>query len=541
MLHKSTRCAAVAVAILATAGCTVHNTEAPSVGGPSTFAMSFTMNAIPDSISQDGGSQAAIKVTMIGPDGKPLSAVPLRVDMNVNGVPQDFGTLSARTIVTDSNGVASLVYTAPPSPSNGVFGTCGSLPGTCVSIVATPTGTNFQTAVSQSVQIRLVPPGIILPPAGTPAPCFTISPGTPTTATANIAEQFTAGTLVSGVCQAATSDITTFAWSFGDGSSASGRVVSHVFAVANTFNVTLTETNDRGVSASTTVTVAVGVGVLPSAQFTFSPAAPGVNETVFFNASTSTPGPGHSIVSYRWTFGDGATGSGVTVSHAYATAGTYTVQLTVTDEAGQSVTSTGTQITPGNPPGPRADFTFSPNPPQVGDVVVFDYRTSTTSQGQRIVSLDWNFGDGTPIVHCPGDGACTSDGITTHVFRATGNFFVNLVVTDSAGRTSVASRAVAVGNGNPTVSFTASPNAPRIGEEVTFDAGGTLVFGAATIQSYSWTFGDPASPFNTSTDGPTTKHIFVPGAVGPRTITLTVVDSFGRRGSASLTITVNNP
>ncbi len=56
-------------------------------------------------------------------------------------------------------------------------------------------------------------------------------------------------------------------------------------------------------------------------------------------ASTSTPGAGHTIVSYSWTFGDGGTATGVTASHAYLTAGTYSAQLKVTDEIGQSATS----------------------------------------------------------------------------------------------------------------------------------------------------------------------------------------------------------
>ena len=55
----------------------------------------------------------------------------------------------------------------------------------------------------------------------------------------------------------------------------------------------------------------------------------------------STPGAGHTITSYRWTSATAATASGVSVTHAYAVAGTYTVLLTVTDEAGQSVTSAG--------------------------------------------------------------------------------------------------------------------------------------------------------------------------------------------------------
>ena len=59
--------------------------------------------------------------------------------------------------------------------------------------------------------------------------------------------------------------------------------------------------------------------------------------TVYFDASQSSVADGGegcgscSIVSYDWNFGDGTTGTGLSTSHEYTTAGTYVVVLTVTD------------------------------------------------------------------------------------------------------------------------------------------------------------------------------------------------------------------
>ncbi|HUF30922.1 MAG TPA: PKD domain-containing protein, partial [Gemmatimonadaceae bacterium] len=57
-----------------------------------------------------------------------------------------------------------------------------------------------------------------------------------------------------------------------------------------------------------------------------------------FDGTGSSDSDG-TIASYAWDFGDGTTGSGATASHTYASGGTYSVVLTVTDDDG----ATGSQ------------------------------------------------------------------------------------------------------------------------------------------------------------------------------------------------------
>ena len=58
-------------------------------------------------------------------------------------------------------------------------------------------------------------------------------------------------------------------------------------------------------------------------------------DLVEFNGSATDNG---AIVSYSWDFGDGSTATGDVNTHTYATEGTYTVKLTVTDDLGLSKT-----------------------------------------------------------------------------------------------------------------------------------------------------------------------------------------------------------
>jgi hypothetical protein len=73
----------------------------------------------------------------------------------------------------------------------------------------------------------------------------------------------------------------------------------------------------------------------PTASFTYYPPQPFENETVTFDASSSTPNGG-TIVSYEWNFDDGniTTMSEPIIVHTYSNAATYNVILNVTDSEG---------------------------------------------------------------------------------------------------------------------------------------------------------------------------------------------------------------
>ncbi|MGW4115901.1 ThuA domain-containing protein [Actinosynnema sp. NPDC004786] len=84
----------------------------------------------------------------------------------------------------------------------------------------------------------------------------------------------------------------------------------------------------------------------PIAQATATPSSGGTPLTVQFSSAGSRDPEGGALT-YRWTFGDGGTSTAANPSHTYTTAGTFAVQLTVTDPTGKTGTANLT-VTSGN-------------------------------------------------------------------------------------------------------------------------------------------------------------------------------------------------
>jgi PKD repeat protein len=128
----------------------------------------------------------------------------------------------------------------------------------------------------------------------------------------------------------------TYAWSLEGNVFSTEANASYTFTTNGTHTVVLSVTDGTGLASLKSVQIVLS-NASPVAAFSATPVSGDAPLTVTFDASASSDANG-SISSYSWNFGDGLVGSGAQVTHTYGSLGTYTAQLSVTDNEGASAT-----------------------------------------------------------------------------------------------------------------------------------------------------------------------------------------------------------
>jgi PKD repeat protein len=136
--------------------------------------------------------------------------------------------------------------------------------------------------------------------------------------------------------------ITAYKWDFGDGTkiTETDPIITHAYQQVKSFIITLNVTDNEGLWSTTSKPISIYPEFGPTANFTWTPTEPIINETVTFDASGSTLGwcartqRFSPIQSYTWNFNDG-TGNIVTtvatINHNFTLSGNYAVVLTIVD------------------------------------------------------------------------------------------------------------------------------------------------------------------------------------------------------------------
>lgn len=264
----------------------------------------------------------------------------------------------------------------------------------------------------------------------------------------------------------------------------------------------------------------------PKAMISASRSTAWETQAIEFDSSgSSDPDEGDSL-SYSWNFGDGsALATEASLSHSFATAGTYTVRLVVADKKGvkgEDSLSIAITAAAASKAVFTADFVT-----EVNKTATFDASASTDqNDGGSIVSYAWVFGD----------GASAAGATATHAYAAEGSYVVSLTVTNSAGKTAVYEKTVYVMqaevNDAPTVSAGSSRLIKAlVGESVSFtgkasdpDTGDSLTI--------TWDFGDSGTASTA-----TAAHSYAVGGI--YSATLTAKDAAGLSDADTLVVDVN--
>ncbi len=187
--------------------------------------------------------------------------------------------------------------------------------------------------------------------------------------------------------------IISYLWDFGDGATAEGEVVNYAWTRPGIFRVTLTVIDDSGTaSALQTAEMDIRIDAAPVANAGADQYVTATEVTLDGGGSVDTDG---RITSWEWDFGDGNTGTGQNITHAYQRPGTYEVALVVTDDSGAPLNTDRDTMFVSINEAPIADA----GPPQTvapGEEFVVSGRASIDPDG-TVSAYVWDFPDGSSV------------------------------------------------------------------------------------------------------------------------------------------------
>ncbi|MGD9861852.1 MAG: PKD domain-containing protein [Pseudodonghicola sp.] len=310
-------------------------------------------------------------------------------------------------------------------------------------------------------------------------------------------------------------------WEFGDGSTAEGAEVSHIWAEPGDYIVTLRAEMSGGSEGCGNLEavhrVVVNAAPVPRID---GPQVLAVGQEAIFDAGGSSDADG-AIVAYDWAFGDGNAAAGVVAAHRFDRPGSYELRLTVRDDAGtgNSAVSLSRQVEVR--PVPVADLAA---PPPVCPAQPVQWTVAAAPDTR----VSWVFGDGRQ----------TEGHEVRHMFERPGLFPVQVTLDDGAGLISSRSSEEVYARVNAAPSALAGPD--RVvcpGDAVVFDAGPSADLDG-TLVGYEWAFSD-----GVTLEGRRVERIF--DRAGALEVRLTVRDDSGAAGcdtgSDTAQVLVNAP
>jgi PKD repeat protein len=322
-------------------------TQSGSAASPGAISASYTYAAagtyaaqvsVTDKDGDTGSDQATVTVLAAPPPNQPPTARP-------------GGPYAADAIVSFNGGTSSDPDNNLPLTYAWTFGDGTTGNGVSPAKTYTTNGTYTATLVVTDAL------GLASAPASTSVTIANVAPAVDAGADASLVLGAAFQLSASFTDPGAAADSPwgwTIAW--GDGTTQSGSAAnpggisaSHSYTAAGPYTMQVSVTDKDGGTGSDQATVTVLAAPPPNQPPTARPGGPyAADAIVSFNGGTSSDPDNNLPLTYAWTFGDGATGGGVTPSHTYAAAGSYPVTLIVTDALGLASASAATSATIAN-------------------------------------------------------------------------------------------------------------------------------------------------------------------------------------------------
>jgi PKD repeat protein len=288
--------------------------------------------------------------------------------------------------------------------------------------------------------------------------------------------------------------IAIYSWDFGDDSKATGVQVRHLYKKSGQYKVTLHVSDQTGLKNNwATDSLFVSVNETPVAQISEFLSLICVGESIHLSGQESFD-PDGSIKKYMWDFGDGSSGKGMEVEHAYNVPGSYHVTLTV-DDGSKALNSTAeatVNVNINHAPVAEAGPNRHICP---GEKITFDGSESWDRDGV-VKEYIWSLGDG-----------MTKEGKqVVHIYDKPGIYQVVLTIRDDSGSH------CAMGQDTMTVEVNTPPVAVA-GQDMKAFYGGAydavLFDGTQSFDpdgkplTYYWDFGDGSVGI-----GPIVSHLY---------------------------------
>ena len=285
--------------------------------------------------------------------------------------------------------------------------------------------------------------------------------------------------------------IAEYSWDFGDGSyNSTEKNPNHTYQGVGRYNVTLSITDVKGVSASTLHQKYIHVqpSAYPAVKIVATPqnSTPS-QEILFLDQSELDPDVPEEMYNYIWNFGDGVE-SGLSntrnIQHRYSNPGNYTAKLQIQDQYGAkhnapepvhiTITNTTSSVLAG----------FSAIPP-VGPAPLLVSFIDQCLSPVSITNYTWDFGDGS---------IPSSEKNPVHSYVGIGKYNVSLKITDSNGMSDTTTMPGSIHvqpSTYPTVKFTALPQSAMVNQIIYFVDQSELDPAVPDeMYTYLWDFGD---------------------------------------------------